>query len=227
MYNKRIIKGQYVIFEPPEEDLENEKESAEEIAKRIIEDAEKRANEIIENANQKAESIINDAHLAYAEEVEKGRKEGQQKAQEETNALIEQYSTELNKMLEEFNNSLNLEIYNARILMFNILKSLVHKFLEIEIFSTPKWIENALNKILEYYIEMDFIKIHISSNILRNHPELIKKLEKVEKVEIIEDITLPDFSISVHTNMGKVVIDKNELIKTVSKIIEEELNENS
>ncbi|KLO21622.1 hypothetical protein X275_08425 [Marinitoga sp. 1197] len=225
MFNRKIIKGQYIIFESPENTQELEKESAEEIAKKIIEDAERKASEIIENAKHEAENIVNEAHLAYAEEIEKARREGKERAENELNLLIEQYSQQLNQLLSSFEKSINLELYNVRMLLFNILKLLVNKFLDIEILSSPKWIENSLNKIIEKFINFNKIKIHISSNIINNYSQLIEKFDSLDNIEIIEDITLPDFSLSVHTDMGKIIINKDNIIKQVNTIIEEELND--
>ncbi|WP_129408446.1 hypothetical protein [Marinitoga lauensis] len=225
MFNRRIIKGQYIIFESPEDTQELEKTVAEDIAKKIIDDAEKKAKEIIDSAKEEAENIINEAHLAYAEEVEKGRKEGKEQAEYELNNLIQQYSLQLNNLLDTFNKSINLEIYNTRILLFNLLKLLINKFLNVEIFSSPKWIENSLNKILEKFVNFEHIKIHVSSNIINDFPELIEKFNAVDNIEIVEDITLPDFSMSIHTDMGKIVINKEDVLKQVNDIIEEELND--
>ncbi|KAF2956790.1 hypothetical protein [Marinitoga sp. 38H-ov] len=225
MFNKRIIKGQYVVFESPEEVKELEKNISEDLAQKIIEEAELKAKEIIEKANEEAENIINQAHLAYAEEIEKARKEGQELAQKDINNLIEQYSVQFNMMLENFNNSINLEIYNTRILLFNILKLLVRKFLNIEIFSSPKWVENSLNKILERFSNFDYIKIHVSSNIMKDFPDILEKFKSVDNIEILEDITLPDFSITVKTNMGNVAINKEDILEQINKIIEEELKD--
>lgn len=224
MFNKRIIKGQYVIFESPEEVQELEKDVSEDLAKKIIEEAELKAKDIIEKAHDEAENIINQAHLAYADEIEKARKEAQELAEKDINTLIEQYSVQLNKLLENFYNSINLELYNARILLFNILKLLIQKFLNVEIFSSPKWVENSLNKILEKFSNFDYIKIHVSSNVLRDFPEIVEKFKAVDNIEIVEDITLPDFSITVKTNLGNISINKNDIVNQINQIIEEELN---
>lgn len=224
MFNKRIIKGQYVIFESPEEVQKLEKDVSEDLAKKIIEDAELKAKDIIEKAHEEAENIINQAHLAYADEIEKARKEAQELAEKDVNTLIEQYSVQLNKLLENFNNSINSELYNARILLFNILKLLIQKFLNVEIFSSPKWVENSLNKILEKFANFDYIKIHVSSNILRDFTEIVEKFKAVDNIEIVEDITLPDFSITVKTNLGNISINKNDIVNQINQIIEEELN---
>ncbi|GAB6189217.1 hypothetical protein JCM30566_09560 [Marinitoga arctica] len=224
MFNRKVIKGQYVIFESSEDTKELEKEVSEDIAKKIIEDAEKKAQEIIEKAREEAENIINEAHLAYAEEVEKGRKDGKQQAEDELNSLIEQYSLQLNNILDTLKKSVDLEIYNSRILLFNILKLLINKFLNVEIFSSPKWIEASLNKILEKFVNLDYIKIHVSSEILHKFPQIIENFRNVDNIEIIEDITLKGLSMVVNTNMGNITIDTEEIIKLINNIIEEELN---
>lgn len=214
-----------MIFESSESDHETESKISDNISKNIIEEAEKKAKEIIEKAHEEAENIINEAHLAYAEEVEKGRKDGKEQAEIEVNNLVEEYSKQLNDILKSFENSIDLEIHNVRILLFNILKVLIYKFLNDEIFSSPKWVENSLNKILEKFINMNQIKIHVSPNIMKKYPEIIEKFNAVDNIEIIEDIRLNDFSMSVHTEMGKISINKDDIIKDVTKIIEEELND--
>lgn len=224
MFNRRVIKGQYIIFESPEDTQEMEKDISEDIAKKIIEDAEKKAREIIDKAQEEAENIINEAHLAYAEEVEKGRMDGKQQAENELNNLIEQYSLQLNNILDNFRKSIDSEVYNARILLFNIIKLLISKFLSVEIFSSPKWVENSLNKILEKFINLDYIKIHVSPEILNKFPDIIEKFKNIDNIEIVEDITLKSLSMTVQTNMGNIIINPEEIGNLVDNIIEEELN---
>lgn len=206
-----------------EEELENYRQSCENIAASIIQKAKKNANNIVEEAIKDGEIIKN---KAYEDAMKQGKEEGFQIAYNEG---IEKVKAEGELIREEANKVLlnsNLEVINylesKKESIKNFILQTCETILKKEI-SSEDSLDNIIFDIITKAKDTKLIVIKVcnkhAGNIKSNILDWKSNIPFNGEIFVVEDNNIKEGCVTIEKDNGKVVVDIENVISKLEEII--------
>lgn len=184
----------------------------------VLDNAMMEAEKIIENSRKEAEKAYNEAYEnGYREGFKKGAQDVTAEAEKRNKAAMDKIEQLYSKAVSEYNNYLRKKENEIKLLISNTVKNILKREMEFSD-SLNEIIVDALNQEQGSKVIIRCSEKYCTS--LRNRIDIWKR-ETGNNIDVfvIEDVTMKDNSAVLIKDEGRAVLDLNDAIDNIEKVI--------